>query len=109
MSTSVIASARQGTSSLFNVVTRSSETLVGLLDAASATVDLLNIKAKDAHHSAVFTSRKERIFTEDRITMEVILRHVDLQEEFHKRNWPDKDFDRDAAIKLATTKLESAT
>ena len=105
----VTDAARTSTSSVFNVVTRSADTVIGLLDASAALVDMLNIKAQDAHHAARLTSQKERIFTEDRITLDVIMRHVDMQEEFHKRNYPNLEFDRDAAISLARKKLEPVT
>jgi hypothetical protein len=108
MSTSVIASARQSTSSVFNVVTRSADTVIGLLDATALTVDILTHKARVMNHAAITSSKLDMSVQGTELTLAAATRHADLLEETHKRNFPAVQFDRAAAFTAALKTMEDA-
>ena len=91
---SVIASARQSTTSVFSVITRSAETLTNLLDAAALSADILTHKARVLNHGAITQAKADMFMQEDEIILTCINRHVDLLEDSHKRNFPAIPFDR---------------
>lgn len=108
MSTSVIASARQSTTSVFTVVTRSAETITNLLDAASLSADILTHKARVMHHGAMTAAKLDMAVQGSELTLAAATRHTDLMEEAHKRNYPGIPFDRAARFEEALKIMETA-
>lgn len=106
--TSVIANARQSTSSVFMVVTRSAETITGLLDAASLSADILTIKARNMHHDVLTSSKLDNAVRTDELIVQAATRHTDIMEDAHKRNFPDVPFDRSAAFNSALETMKLA-
>ena len=108
MSTSVIASARQSTSSVFNVVTRSADTVISLLDAASLSTDMLTQKARVMHHGVMTSAKLDMAVQQDELTVLAATRHTDVMEEAHKRNFPGQIFDRSTAFNSALQIMKDA-
>jgi len=108
MSTSVIASARQSTSSVFTVVTRSAETIIGLLDAAALSTDVLTQKARVMHHAAITNAQLDMAVQQDQLIVQAATRHADAMEEAHKRNFPNVAFDRADAFNKALEIMKEA-
>lgn len=107
-SPSVIASARQSTSSVFNVVTRSADTIIGLLDATALSVDILTHKARVLNHGAVTNAKLDMATQATELTLAAATRHADLMEDAHKRNFPAVPFDRAATFTDALKLMEEA-
>lgn len=106
--TSVIASARQSTTSIFTVVTRSAETITNLLDAASMSADILTHKARVMHHGAVTNAKLDMAVQGTELTLAAATRHTDLLEEAHKRNFPSIQFDRESKFTESLALMEQA-
>lgn len=108
MSASVIASARQSTTSIFSVVTRSADTVINLLDAASLSADILTHKARVLNHAAVTNAKLDMAVQGSELTLAAATRHTDHMEEAHKRNFPAVQFDRSARFTEALKIMEDA-
>lgn len=108
MSTSVIASARQSTSSVFNVVTRSADTIISLLDAASLSTDMLTQKARVMHHGVMVSAKLDMAVQQDELLVQAATKHADIMEETHKRNFPGIVFDRSEAFNSALQTMKDA-
>lgn len=108
MSASVIASARTSTTSLFTVITRSAETVTGLLDAASLSADMLTQKTRVMHHGIQIQAQADMVHQKGQIIRESAMRTVEHQELIHKRLYPNVQFDAAAAFAAALKEIEEA-
>lgn len=108
MSTSVIGAARQSTTSVFSVVTRSADAVINLLDAAALSADILTHKARVLNHGAVITAKLDMAVQQDELIVQAATRYTDVMEETHKRNFPGVQFDRPSVFNAALETMKAA-
>src|SRR5690625_1516788 len=108
MSTSVINSARSSASSLFGVVDTTAQAATQLVNTATRAISALDKKAEYFHRSVIVsTELRMSSMVEEEIASEVT-RHVDAMEEFHRRNYPDSPFNRQAYVEATIKRLNGA-
>lgn len=105
---SVITSARGATSSVFDVVTITADTAVQLIRTASRGVNMLDAKTEILHDRIITNTKLQRVVMIDEEIIHAANQHADLMEDAHRRNYPTRDFDREAFYLAALTKMQEA-
>lgn len=106
---SVYGSARSATSSVFDVVTATADTLSATVRTGSSLVKALderaNLFADDVHNYCVIESDTQR----QREILAGAKRHTDQMEEVHKYLFPNdrNSFDRSAVFNETVARLEA--
>lgn len=105
---SVINSARTSTASVFDTVTTAANVLNNSLGAAALGIDALNAKAQLMHTRVTVNAKAQSVIVIDDEATKAATEHTDLMEDIHKRNYPDKPFDRAAFFETALKKIQVA-
>lgn len=105
---SVYGSARIATSSVFDVITATADTLSSTVRTGSKLVGCLderaNLFADDVHNYCVLEGEIQR----NRETLAAAKRHTEQMEEMHSYLYPhDKTFNREAVFNEALARLEA--
>lgn len=108
MTRSVINSARTSSASVLDLVGTTANAANQFISTAARSIDALDAKVSVFHRSVIVNSKLELDFLEDRAIMDAASSHVDFLEEHHRRNFPEKPFDRDSALKAALARAEQA-
>lgn len=106
--TSVINSARNSSASVFDFVGSVANVSNQLISTAARSVDALDAKAQLMHRRVVTNARAQMVVVEDDEITKAATEHTDLMEEIHKRNYPNKEFDRQAFFQSALEKIQAA-
>jgi len=105
---SVINSARTSTASLFDVVADTANVASQLIGTAARSIDALDAKAALMHRRVVTNSRAQMVVVTDDEVTKAATEHTDLMEDIHKRNFNNKEFNREEFYLAALDKIQAA-
>ncbi len=103
---SVIASARQSTSSVFDVVTRSAEATSQLLTTGILGIDMLTAKARLMHDRVTINAKAQAAGIKQEEIMRAADQHADFLAEIQRKNYSDPS--RQQIFEAALTEIQSA-
>lgn len=105
---SVINSARNSTASVFDFVGSTANAANQLVGTAARSIDALDAKTQLMHKRVVADARVQMLLIEDETVVRAATQHTDLMEESHRRNFPNKDFDRESFYLESIKRLKEA-
>lgn len=109
---SVIKSAQTSTASVFDFVNVTAQSAAKLVGTGALGIDMLDVKARALHDGVVLDTLANSELNRERILYTRASEFTDLLEETHRRNYPNKSFDRskhyDAAIQRISQAMEQA-
>lgn len=102
---SIYASATDATVSLFDAVTDTATAARQLLGTGILAIDALDRKTKVMHTSVVADTNMRITLIPEVVATEVASDHADTMEAHFKKNFPGKEFDREAFYLATLAKL----
>ena len=105
---SVINSARRSTASAFDLIYSAMDAATQVIGTATRGIDMLDRKAELMHHRVTVNTKAQMVLAEDDEITKAATEHTDIMEEAHRRNMPNKAFDREAFYLAAVTKIQAA-
>lgn len=102
---SVINSARTSTATVFELVGNMASAASQLVTTGTRAIDALDAKARVMHSSVIMDSKAQIHLSRSTIITSRATEHTDLMEEAHRRNFPNKPFDREAFYLKAVADL----
>lgn len=96
--TSVIASARTSTASVFDVIGATAGVATQIIRTSARAVDALDSKAQLMHRSVTAHTQAQLVNVDKREIATAAMEHADFMEGLFKRRNPGKDFDWNLAF-----------
>ena len=105
---SIIVSARNSTSSVFDLFGVTATTAVDLVKTAGQGVSMLSSKADVMHARVSANCKLQKLNLVHEEALAAADSHADLVEESHRRNYPNVTFDRATFHAAAVTRFLAA-